>query len=80
MATTYNWRTFPKLLTIINYVLVLGAVNIASLTYSLTFEEYCKRNSRVYVVDRNLSNLKSLINEENSKHKKVKESEDDNLK
>ena len=41
----YTWRTLPKLLLTLNYLVAVCCVNTVNITISLAFEDYCKRDS-----------------------------------
>jgi len=65
-------KTLPKFHIAFNYltcVLLINAVNIA---FSLTFEDYCKRNSLVYNTEiRNSRALRNMIKETNEQNKQT---------
>ena len=62
-------RTFPYLLTAINYVLIVAAINALSITWSLVAEDYCHPASRVYAGVKTSKDIRNLISEENQRHR-----------
>ena len=68
----YSLKTLPKLLITLNYLVCVCLINTVNVTYSLAFEDYCDRNSKIYNTEvRNSSALRALIKQTNETHKKT---------
>ena len=68
----YTRKTFPLRALAINYVTIMCGLNMLNTTYSLAFEDYCKRNSAIYDTKlRNAQALRKLIKDTNTDHKKT---------
>ena len=68
----YTRKTFPLRALAINYVAIMCTINLLNTTYSLAFEDYCKRNSAIYDTKlRNARVLRGLIKDTNTEHKKT---------
>ena len=62
----YSFKTLPKLLLTLNYLVAVALINTVNVTYSLAFEDYCKRHSEIYNAKvRNSKALRSLIKQTN---------------
>ena len=56
----------------VTYVATVLLINAVNTTYSLAFEDYCKRSSSIYDTrQRNAAVLRSLIKDTNAQHKKT---------
>ena len=55
-----------------NLFVIWGLINAVNISYSLAFEDYCKRTSKIYDVKaRNAKVLRSLISDTNKNEKKT---------
>ena len=69
---TYTWKTLPKRLIMLNYLVCVCLINSVNVTFSLALEDYCKRDSVIYNPNvRNSQALRQIIKETNVKHKKT---------
>ncbi len=68
----FNRKTMPWNTLGMNLFVILGLINAVNISYSLIFEDYCKRNSKIYDVRaRNAKVLRGLIADTNQNEKKT---------
>jgi hypothetical protein len=68
----YTRKTFPIGALAFTYVTMVALICAYNTVWSMTFDDYCKRNSRIYdVKQRNARVLRDLIRETNEAHKKT---------
>ena len=66
----YTFKTLPKLLLCINYLVCVCMINTVNISFSLAFEDYCKRDSHIYNPKvRNSQALRQLIKKTNDEHR-----------
>ena len=66
----YTLKTIPKLLLTLNYLVAVCLINTVNITFSLVFEDYCKRNSPIYNPHvRNSTALRKIIRDTNDEHR-----------
>ena len=69
---SYSLKTFPFRRLAYTFVGVTIGMNIFNTVYSLAFEDYCKRNSKIYDTrKRNAKAIRALIRETNEENKKT---------
>ena len=68
----YTRKTFPFKSLALTYMTVTLFINAYNISWSLIFEDYCKRGSAIYDVQRrNAKVLRELIRDTNETHKKT---------
>jgi hypothetical protein len=70
---SYKFKTFPYLLTSINYVFCLIGICALNTISTLAMEDYCKRSSPIYDPKRSSQQIKQIMHKINEEHKGTRE-------